>query len=184
MTALRLSVIGILIIACGYFGWRSRFKIEALIWHWRNGYSTTLGEYKIPVPADWLVERYDDGAFIDLIKTRPDRKAGALARFSNITVREAPMPGTDVATWEAHKRGDLEREGLTDIQEKMLQIDGEHFVCLGGYELSRITGIPDIAAVTMECSSAGRLKLMFLGPPSGLDDFYTIASNIHKRGAD
>jgi hypothetical protein len=179
--ALRLTVLSVLIVVCAYFAWIRRFKIEALIWHWRNGYSTRLGEYEIPVPAEWLVERYDEAGFVELINTRPDRKAGALAHVSGVTVIVLPWPIGDLDKWQVHKREDLEQEGLTDIEEKMLQFDGDRFACSGGYELRHITGIPSVGAVSMECVSSGRLKLMFLGPASGLDDFYTIAGNIRKR---
>jgi hypothetical protein len=33
----------------------NQYSIEANVWHWRHGYSATIGGYEIPVPGHWLV---------------------------------------------------------------------------------------------------------------------------------
>lgn len=180
--ALRILLIMIVIASIGYYiVYRGWYRMEAMVWHWRYGHSTTLGEYVVPVPDDWLVQRHGDLQLIDLVDTHVNKDAGPFAEVSVISVDLASSSVRDLSYWQSLKRQSLEREGLTDLEERTLRVGGDTVVCLGGYELRQDLKVPSVNALSLECTSTGRLNLMFLGPRSSLTDFYTIVSGIHKR---
>src|SRR5580692_9028805 len=39
----------------GSIYYRYHYPLTAKIWHWKHGYSTTMGNYEVPVPEHWLI---------------------------------------------------------------------------------------------------------------------------------
>jgi len=178
---LRTLLVVVAIGAIGYTAYRSWFRMQAMFWHWRYGYSTTLGEYVVPVPRHWLVQTHADEQLIDLVDTRATRDAGPFAEVSVVSVDLASSSVRDLTYWKSLKKQSLEREGVRDIEERTLDVAGDTVVCLGGDELRQDLKVPGITALSLECVSTSRLNVMFLGPRSGLTDFYSILSGIHRR---
>jgi hypothetical protein len=178
-----LLIVGtvIAIAALGYIGYAKRFQIEAMIWHWRHGYSTSVGEYEVPVPRQWMVWLDNDPNSVSLIDTRIRRRSGLLSAASLVDVHSLDRPFHDLSSWQSFERQTIERQGLTVVEERTLRVDDETVVCLGDYELGRILKVPNVSVVSVECVSTGRLHLAFFGPQAGLADFYAIASHIRKR---
>ena len=107
---LRMMFIVIVIVMVAYLIYGKRFQIEAKLWHWRHGYSTSVGEYDVPVPDQWLVENYNSLQTIDLINTHVERNAGPLETVSMAGVNYLPQPVRDLDVWESLKRQSLERD--------------------------------------------------------------------------
>src|SRR5580692_1064658 len=57
--ALLLAVL----LALGSIYYLYRYPLTAKIWHWKHGYSTTMGNYEVPVPEHWLITDQDFVAF-------------------------------------------------------------------------------------------------------------------------
>ena len=176
----RISLIVAVVLIVGYFAYVTRFQIEAKAWHWRHGYSIIVGDYEVPVPDHWLVQDFDNPNLIDLIDTRVRREAGPLSKVSVVTVDADARPMPDLSFWESFRRQSLEQRGIA-VEEMTLRLGDERMTCLGGEELREILHVPSVTAVSLECRSLGRLSLRFLGPRTGLQDFNSIASQIHKR---
>jgi len=51
----RVTLLFAVLLLIAYVIFAHRYAIEAKVWHWRHGYSTTIDGYEIPVPAHWLV---------------------------------------------------------------------------------------------------------------------------------
>jgi hypothetical protein len=136
----------------------------------------------VPVPDHWLVDTFeDDPRMINLIDTRVRRTANRLSAVNVITVIALSRPIHDLDLWASFTRQRLERDGLKEIEEKTIQAGDLRMVCLGGYELRDIMRVQGTAAVSLECQSTHQLSLGFTGQRSGLQDFYSIASQIRKR---
>jgi len=176
----RLLLTGIVVLIIGYLVYGRRAQIAAKVWHWRHGYSTYVGDYVVPVPDHWLVDTSEDPRMITLIDTRVRRTADRLSAVNVITVSALSSPIRDLDSWASFARQRRERDGLREIEEKTIQAGDERMFCLGGYELRDIMRLPT-AAVSLECRSSDRLNLGFTGHRSGLQEFYTIASQIRKR---
>jgi hypothetical protein len=177
----RVLLAGIAVLILGYPTYRRRFQIEAKVWHWRHGYSTYVGDYQVPVPDHWLVEDSNDANIVILIDTRVRKMGDPLSDVGILTVSLAPFPPRDIDDWASLTRQSLKRDGVTSVEEKTFRAGDETVVCLGGYALREILHVPSISAVSLECRSTGRLDLGFSGPRSELQEFYVIASQIHKR---
>ena len=180
--ATRLLLIGVLVLVVGYPIFARRFQIEAKVWHWRHGYSTTVGDYTVPIPDGWLILVEDvDGQDLSMLDTHVKRQPGSLQTANEIIVGSLPRPMRSLESWESIKRQQLERSGLINIEEKTLWAANQKVICLGGYELRDVVHVPGTTQLSLECQSAGRLNLIYIGYRSGLEDFYTIASQIRKR---
>ena len=179
--ALRLFMLGVIVLAIGYVVYGRRAQIEAKIWHWRHGNSVNVGAYIVPVPDQWLVFDYEDPTAATLIDTRVHKTPDPLSAVDVITVIALSSPARDLDFWASFQRQWLERSGLRDIMQRTLQADDEVLICLGGYQFRDALKVPNSTAVSLECQSSGRLSLIFSGHASGLPEFYSIASQIRKR---
>jgi hypothetical protein len=177
----RVLLIGIAAVILGYPIYARRFQIEAKVWHWRHGHSTNVGEYEVPVPDHWLVEGSEDPTILNLVDTRVRKTGDPLSNVSILTISLAPSPPRDIDAWASLTRQSIEHRGVASVEEKTFRTGDETVVCLGGQELREILHAPSVTAVSLECSSTGRLELGFSGPRVGLQEFYSIASGIHKR---
>jgi hypothetical protein len=176
----RTLAICIVVLIIGYFAYRTRFQMEAKVWHWRHGYSVNVGVYQVPVPDHWLVEDYDTPNMFMLINTRVTKTSDPLSAVTIVTVSLEPSPPLDLDAWASMTRQSFERQGLNDLKEQSIQAGDETIVCLGGQALRAMIRVPSIAAISMECQSSGRLSAGFSGAESALPEFYKIISEIHK----
>jgi hypothetical protein len=179
--ASRLLIIGVLVLIVGYAIYSRRYQIESKVWHWKHGYSAAVGDYVVPVPDRWLI--YSEGPDhqdLTMFDTQVKRQPGPLLVPNMITVMSLSAPLRSLDSWEIIKRKQLEQDGLSNIEERTLFTANEKLVCLGGYQLREVLKIPGATHLTLECQSTGRLSLIYMGYRSGLDDFYSIASQIRK----
>ena len=178
----RLLLIGVLVLIVGYPIYARRFQIEAKIWHWTHGYSAAVGDYIVPVPDHWLIVVEDvDGRDLTMVDTFVKRQAGLLQTANSITVMTLSQPMRSLDAWETIRREQLEQSGLRDIESRTLRAADEKVICLGGNELRDVLHVPGTTLLSLDCQSAGKLNLMFVGYRSELEDFYRITSQIRKR---
>ena len=163
VTLAALAALGLVV-----YPWR--FKIEAKIWHWRHGYSTRVEQYQVPVPAAWLVTDSDDPDWVDLVDVSGKRR-GVITLMSHRTTIG------DVSRWKSVKEEWLAREGVRDLEERDVSFANGILSCVGGSELRDAERLPT-NLVSLECETPGTLGLMFVGPRSGIPEFYAIASKI------
>jgi hypothetical protein len=172
----------------------NQYSIEAKVWHWKHGYSTTIGKYEIPVPDHWLV-RTENSTNLGLMNIAPIRypRDGKFRVPTMINVDVYLQQRGDHATgagwedsWLTHQRRLLASDKVESVEEKTLQFANESMTCVGGKELSAmLRDKPNLSqmvdVVSLNCMSEGGLSLMFVGEPSEVQPFYTFASQIQRR---
>jgi hypothetical protein len=177
-----------LIIAIGYLAYARRIQLAAKIWHLKHGYSTTMGNYEVPVPEHWLITDQNSVAFT-MMNTAPAlRKDGKFQTTAVINIfpfRNRPIASEGMDSWLSLKRKRLESEGVKSIEEKNFAIGGAEASCIGGSEmrdvvLSGMTNAPGTDTISLECRSADDLSVLFTGEPSDLQPFYSFAAQIRK----
>jgi hypothetical protein len=168
------------VTTAGYLVFAYQVQIETKIWHWRHGYSAQVGKYQVPVPKDWFPDDHSDHRSLDLIDTRLDKDAGALAEVSVISVDTSSPPVHELAFWTSTEQARLSRE---EIDQRALEIDGELVSCAGGEELGKLLGTDAVRVVSMQCQSTAPLALRYSGSDANLPEFYEIAPGIHKVSA-
>ena len=94
-----LVLAGILAIAVTYIAYGKRYQLAAKVWHWKHGYSITMGDYEVPVPEHWLIADQGSVAFT-LLNTAP------------IIPRDAKFHTAPVITVFPFQNGVVGTEGL------------------------------------------------------------------------
>jgi hypothetical protein len=175
----------LIVITLMYLVLKKQYQLEAKIWHWRHGYSTTMGKYEVPVPEHWLLLNQDSVA-LTLVNTDPtvprrDGKFHTTALIS-LSLFHGPVGVSQTESWLRW----LEREGVESAVEKRLSFDDEAVICIGGSRLKAIMrhekAFPDTSVISLNCMSDRGLEIMFVGEPSDLQPFYTFVSQIRRHG--
>src|ERR1051325_2049257 len=119
----RVSILVVLLAVIGYVLFANWYPLEASIWHWRDGYTTTLGDYEIPVPKHWLVNTLDSTAFM-LVNTsqQPRPRDGKLHMPTIIDVdlyssRSRKSPNW-MDSWLSLEQQRLSRQKVESVEEK------------------------------------------------------------------
>jgi hypothetical protein len=179
----------ILISILTWLWYATRFQLEAKIWHWRHGYSTTLGNYEVPVPDHWRIDDSDGYSSLSMRNTtRPPRQKNKLRVSAGLylfTSRGRPVSPEGMAYWLSNSRQNLAREGVESVEEKTLKFGDQSLTCIGGRQLSAMLkgapALPEITALSFECSSPTGLTILFTGEPSDIPAFELWVSQIRKK---
>jgi hypothetical protein len=177
-----------LLLVLGSIYFRYRYPVTAKIWHWRHGYSTTMGNYEVPVPEHWLITDQNFVAFT-LINSRSnvprDGKFHMRAVITVFPFRQGGIGPDGVAFWLSQQRQLLTRLKVESVEEKTLKFGEDSITCIGGRELSAIlrSGPNDFQTdvVSLDCMSERGLNILFEGEPSSLQSFYTFVSQIRRK---
>jgi len=180
--AIRVALILAGLAALALFLYSRRAHLAAKLWHWRHGSTTVLRGYAIDVPEDWLPAVDENEGTAILIDTQPANTADPTTVAGIVIVSIGGHPIQDLNDQISKVQNRLQREGLKQIEEQVIQLGDERLVCLGGSELHDILHAADAAIVSYECYSTGRLILSFTGSRKGLQEFYRIASSIRRQG--
>ena len=172
-------VVGIVLLGA-YSAYRSRLRIEAKIWHWSHGNAVIVAEHEVPVPDGWLVKDSDarEGSAL-LIDTRVKRSSDPLANVNFILIVSGPHFQVNLDFWKSQSEQSLKRKGISDVREEMLQTKDELVSCVGWHELNPVTSVRG-AATSMQCMSAGGLFLTLTGNEGGLQEIFSIISQIRR----
>jgi hypothetical protein len=183
-----------LLLALGSIYYRYRYPLTAKIWHWKHGYSTTMGNYEVPVPEHWLIADENSVAFT-LMNSAPNVQRDAkLHMRTAITVfpfRLRTIGPDRVAFWLSQQHQLLAREKVESVEEKTLKFGDESITCIGGRELSaglrsipnrlQSKPFPETDIISLDCVSERGLYILFAGEPSDLQSFYTFVSEIRRK---
>lgn len=177
----RPLIAGITVLILAFLAYDRWPQVRAKVWHWRHGSMITVGDYEVPVPEQWLVVEYENADIVTLVDTRSADTRDPLADVNAISVFATKYAYQDLDRLATLERQRLQREGLTQIEEKTIRAGDERMVCLGGTEFRDIMHVPDTVALSLWCYSTGRLSLLFNGNRAGLQQFYAIVSGVRKR---
>jgi hypothetical protein len=183
-----------LVLALGSIYFRYRYPLAAKIWHWKHGYSTTMGNYEVPVPEHWLITNQNSVAF-DLMNSAPnvhrDAKLHIGAMLTVYPFRQRAIGPDGVAFLLSQRRQWLARDKVESVEDKTLKFGDESITCIGGRQLSAaLMSIPNrlqdkrlIQAdiISLDCVSEGGLHISFVGEPSDLQSFYAFVSEIRRK---
>ena len=172
----------------------NRYSIEAKVWHWRHGYSATIGGYEIPVPGHWLVLT-ENSANLTLANISPARhqRDGKFHTATIINVDaylhqfgEHSVRAGWKESWVSHEQQRLASEKVESVEEKTLKFADEPATCVGGKEMTAMLrdkpNLPQMDIVSLNCMSEGGLNIRFIGEPSDVQPFYTLVSQIRRGG--
>jgi hypothetical protein len=185
----RVSVLVAILTVIGYLILAHRYGIEARVWHWRHGYSTTIGSYEIPVPGHWLVFA-EDSTSLTLVNTSPVRLQrdgkfhtptvidvdGYLSQFKEYSANAGWRE-----SWVAREQQRLASERVESAEKKTLKFANEPITCIGGKELSAMLRLPQMDTMSLNCMSERGLNIRFVGEPYDVQSFYTFISQIRRR---
>ena len=182
--ALLLAVL----LALGSIYYLYRYPLTAKIWHWKHGYSTTMGNYEVPVPEHWLITDQDFVAFT-LMNSAPniprDTKIHMTAVITVFPFRERGIGPDGVAFWLSQQRQWLARDEVESVEEKTLVFGNESMTCIGGHQLSAIARSSpnhlETDIISLNCMSERGLNILFEGEPSDVQSFYTFVSQIRRK---
>jgi hypothetical protein len=86
--------------------------------------------------------------------------------------------------WLSFERRQLADQKVEAATEKTLKLEEESITCFGGKELKAALkdrfNLPQIEAVSLNCSSDRGLSVMFVGESSDVEPFYTLLSQIRR----
>jgi hypothetical protein len=189
----RVLILFGIVAAIAFILYANQYAIEAKVWHWRHGYSATIGGYEIPVPGHWLVLA-ENSTYLTLTNLSPVRPQHdgkfhtttvisvgvSLQRFGEHTARAGWKE-----FWVTHELQRLAREKVESFEEKTLKFGDEPVICVGSKELTAILrdkpNLPQMDIISLNCMSEGGLNIMFVGEPSDVQPFYTFVSQIRRR---
>ncbi len=185
----RVAVLFLLVIFFGYLAYPKRYQLAAEFWHWRHGYSATMGNYEVPVPKHWLITERTSNYFT-LMNSAPTAPRDAKFHTTPVvTVSPFPSQRTtgagSLALWLSLHREHLARLEVASVEEKTMIFGDESMVCIGGPILdAMIRGNPkhlETDVVSLSCRSESGLEIVFLGEPSDVQSFYTFVSHIKRK---
>jgi hypothetical protein len=177
-----------LLLALGSIYYRYRYPLTAKIWHWKHGYSTTMGNYEVPVPEHWLIADQNFVAFT-LMNSAPnvprDAKFHMAAAITVFPFQQRSIGPDGMAFWLSQQRQWLVRDEVRPVEEKTLKVGDESITCTGGRQLSAIlSNTPnhlETDVISLNCMSERGLNILFEGEPSDLQSFYTFVSQIRRK---
>jgi hypothetical protein len=177
-----------LLLALGSIYYRYRYPLTAKLWHWKHGYSTTMGNYEVPVPEHWLIIDQDFVAFT-LMNSAPnvprDKKFHTRAVITVFPLRQRSVGPDGVAFWLSQQRQGLVRDEVESVEEKTLVFGNESMTCIGGRQLSAIARSSpnhfETDIISLNCMSERGLQILFTGEPSDVQSFYTFVSLIRRK---
>jgi len=189
----RVTLLFAVLLLIAYVIFAHRYAIEAKVWHWRHGYSTTIDGYEIPVPAHWLVLTQEH-EYLTMVNTSPNPPSDDSRIYTApvVTVdvglfsRARASGNTDwMSTWASLQRKRLADNKVESVVDKTFNFVDESVSCIGGNELDALSrdrpDLPRTRAVSLDCVSARGLDVMFVGEPSDVESFYVLLSQIHRR---
>lgn len=189
-----IALVVALLFALGSSYYRYQYPLAAKIWHWKHGYSSTIGNYEVPVPERWLITNQNSVAF-DLMNSAPnvhrDAKIHMRTVISVYPFRQRAIGPDGVALWLSQQRQLLARDEVESVEEKTLKFEDESIACIGGPQLSAILRsspnrlpskpVLETDIISLNCLSERGLHILFESEPSDLQFFYTLVSEIRRK---
>ncbi|MFZ0320178.1 MAG: hypothetical protein WAL56_13730 [Candidatus Sulfotelmatobacter sp.] len=158
-----------------------RVPLRTWIWHFRHGTSLTIGDYIVPVPANWGVEGFGDSdqALVRL-DTDDQTARKKLKAHAGITLHLSQIKDHDLSLAASLDRDSLKKKGVEPILQRDLKIDGGAIFCVGGEDLGS-SGVYDIEPLSWICRSPGGLEIMWSASEPDAKQVWEIVSGIRKK---
>jgi hypothetical protein len=169
-----ITISSVVILTIFLFYYRAR--IVTRLWHWQHGNTVTVGDYQLPVPANWLVHHQVSGlAMLTQTYVADERRGGSLSP-PTIIVITLSQPTADLDFWESEERRHLTQSGLGNADSRTIYLAHETVKCIGGNRIK----VPGAALYSIECRSTNRLAIMFTGEREDAEIFYELVSRVHR----
>jgi|SRR5208283_3717137 len=172
----------------GYITYAHRYPIAAKIWHLRHGYSTSVGNYVVPVPEHWVILNENSEGFTLLnISPKQFQRDGKLHTAAVVDVfpfRDRLIDSNKMDLWVSLQKQRLASGAVETIEEKTLKFGDESITCVGGPELNALNKRPNhlqMDAVSLNCMSGRGLNVLFVGEPTEIQPFYYFLSQIRRK---
>jgi len=149
------------------------YRIQAWAWHWRHGNSIQVGDFRVPVPNEWLVQHVETGMTQEV---RLANTKGPKPFWAVITITEDQRPKNGVAAdWTSSRRRMMENTGIHVTDTRDVVIDGVPGSCLEGE--TAMAGIP---VRNISCHLGASFSLEYIGGSLKAPSFYSILNGISK----
>jgi hypothetical protein len=176
----RICVPLLIVAALAYVLYPRRYQAMAKFWHWRHGDETHLGNYVIPVPADWFAKESSTSE-IEMADTGFASRPYSLSGISSVRLFLPPIAkDVNLESWRALQRQLLSSKGIRALEEHTIHYDDESVACVGGDLIEDAMRIPLAGFTSVNCESTGRMHLLFSGFKADLPSFYNFVAGIHK----
>jgi len=144
------------------------------VWHWKHGNSIQVGEFTVPVPNAWGVERFDIGGGtqeVQLVNTK-----GGKPFWATITITEEPWRRNIVlADFAISRRRMMENLGIHVTDTRQLVIGG-----VSGLRLDGETAMTGIPVRNISCHLGTSFSVEYIGSSLTAPSFYSILDGIAK----
>ena len=177
---IRLTIIALIGIGVAWTIYQHRIRLETWVWHYRHGASVTVGDYIVPVPANWYVEDLnssDKMLFrIDTDDRSPTRRLKAHAGIMLLLGRQRSTKDLDVL--RSFEIASLKKHGA-EPGFRTLALNGEAVTCVGGVQEVNVGY--DVDPIHWNCMLSSGLQVLIGSPESDLKQTWEIVSNIRKK---
>ena len=172
------KIAGILVVVCAALlvlvSYLPIYRIEAWVWHWKHGNSVQVGEFTIPVPNEWGVQRLESGPTqqIELVNTK-----GGKPFWATVTITEEPSWRRNIvlADVSSSRQRMMKNLGIHVTDTRQLVINGVAGFCLDGETAMMGTPVRNIS-----CYLGTSLSVEYFGSPLKAPSFYSILDGISK----
>jgi hypothetical protein len=171
------KIAGILVVVCAsllvLLSFLPIYRIEAWLWHWKHGNNMQAGEFRVPVPNEWLVRHSETGMTreMELLNT-----AGGRPFWATITISEEQPPrNIALADFASSRRRMMESLGIHVTSTRQLKVDGVAGFCLDGE--TAMAGRP---VRNISCRLGANLSMEYIGSSLKAPSFYAILDGMAK----
>jgi hypothetical protein len=178
-----LAVVGLVILLAVWAAYSRRARIEAWIWHFRHGTAILVGDYVVPVPANWYVDSEGEGIHVLIrVETNDHTPLKKLKLPATILfLPQRPMRDEGLKRVMALDADFLKKQGVDPPLQRTFSVGDETIYCMGGFRMPSPPGIFDFAQISWSCHSVGGLDLKMVGVGPDQDQVWDIISNIRKK---
>jgi hypothetical protein len=166
--AVLIGIGAVVLISFSYIPVR---RIEAYIWHLRHGNTIDVGQYRLPAPKQWFVERISDEVLL------ADLNSGD----SIFAWQHGLLKVRTLSEWSDLVERKLASETMKTTGQREFHIAGETFLCIEqDFEFDPKSG----HLYPIQCLSDGGLEVNFLSRGFGREHyaaFYSLLQRIQRR---
>ncbi len=181
-TKIGFLVLALVILAGIFTGYAYNIRVASWVWHLRHGMAMNVGNYTVPVPANWYVKSQPGGdqllVRIDTADRTPPQRLKAHATI--LLLLEAPLTDQDLHRLLSLDIELLKQHGVEPVLQRTFKIDSGTISCVGGDKLGS-NGVFDIEPVSWRCASPGGLQIMIGSTDSDVGQVWEIVSGIRKK---
>ncbi len=178
----KFIVLALVVLALAWGIFSHRLRIETWLWHMRHGNAVNVGNFVIPVPANWYVQDEGNGGKllvrIDTSDQTPYKRLKAHAGM--LLLPERPLSDLELGRMTSLDTASMKRNGADTVLQRTFSPDGGSISCVGGEKLGSM-GIYDIEPTSWSCKSPAGLWVMVTATDPDMAQVWEIVSGIRKK---